>query len=334
LVTTGDFPQADKIMQVGEVARAVKAGNQTDKDIEKYIGLASQGRQGRYYRLAAQILGLVVNQNNNSVLTELGEEYATLTSVSARREFLARCLVETTVFAAALSYIRQQSPTNAQLRVWFRNYYPGEKSTADRRYSTFVAYLQEARLVEDAGSQLRASGVSVAVLKQHKTIKTGIAGKPVNKTFIEGSSSGAKQTIKIEIDAQKRERANQTHWNLITAKTAFLTSRKMPAEENYLIDLFSTVNGDTMIYEMKSLSGMNLSSQVRRAIAQLYEYRYIFSIPTARLCIVTNAQIAKSDGWLIDYLAADRQIAYEWTTDFSSFECAPNSKSLLAGFAP
>lgn len=79
-IETSDFPQADRLQQVGEVAIAVSKGNHTDDDIENYIGLESSGRQGRYYRLAAEILGLVTNEANNAELTPVGKEYSTLSN--------------------------------------------------------------------------------------------------------------------------------------------------------------------------------------------------------------------------------------------------------------
>jgi hypothetical protein len=257
-----------------------------------------------------------------------------LSNKNSQRELLARSLMETTVFSDALRYIRNQNPTDGQLQAWFSNYYPGQKGTAHRRYSTFTAYLKDAQLVDASAVKIRASRSTIAVEKIHNKIQSGIAGKPVKKEALEAIKSTSTGTIKFEISSQKRERANQVHWNLVVAKTAFLKARSLPADDNRLVDLFSSRHADTIIYEMKSLSGKNLSSQIRHAVAQLYEYRYIFSQPKATLCIVTNSAISKTDSWVTDYLATDRNIAYEWTEDFESFSCTKASKTLLADFAP
>ncbi len=49
---------------------AVHNGHHTDDAMENYIGVDSTGRQGRYYRLAAEKLGLVeLIRNNHTILT-------------------------------------------------------------------------------------------------------------------------------------------------------------------------------------------------------------------------------------------------------------------------
>lgn len=146
-ITTADFPQADRLLQVGAVAMAVKNGHQADTEIEDELELNSRGRQGRYYRLAAEILGLVTNHKNQAELTALGEKYARLTNRSAKVEFLARRLLVTPVFQQALAYIEKDCPSDRQLKNWFRDFYPGKRNTADRRFSTFQHYLRDSNLV-------------------------------------------------------------------------------------------------------------------------------------------------------------------------------------------
>jgi hypothetical protein len=72
----------------------------------------------------------------------------------------------------------------------------------------------------------------------------------------------------------------------------------------------------------------NLKSQIRKAIAQLYEYRYRIEQPTAQLCIITNSILPN---WLGKYLVNDRKIAYQWTTDFESFTAFDGTDRLLTG---
>jgi len=333
MVSTADFPQADRLLQVGKVAIAIANGHRADNAIERFIGLASGGRQGRYYRLAAEILGLIKNRHNYAELTPLGEEYATLETQKARADFLARCLVDAPVFRTALNYIYRHTPSEQQLQTWFRKYYPGARGTADRRYTTFLSYLRDADLVKYDRAALQVKKYEGALLKQKTAISKGISGKRL------APSSGAPKTsatgyIRYEVDAQKRERANHAHWNLVTAKASYLEGNGWPAYENEHIDLYTKSGRDTVIYEMKSVTANNLLPQVRKAIAQLYEYRFIFSVPSAKLCVVTNTPPQKSDLWLIDYLAKDRLIAYEWTEDFMKFHCHRASKRLLAQFAP
>lgn len=340
MITTADFPQADRLNQVGLVAEAISKGHHTDDGIEHYIGLDSGGRQGRYYRRAAVVLGLIANDQNFSILTTLGQEYAMLATEAARTDFLARCLVDTPVFHRALQYILTVSPNEMQLKAWFRQFYPGLNGTADRRFSTFMNYLRDARLVDYAMGVYKLSKFSGSVTKQLQIPGKNSIGskKPLIPSTPPGQppAATAKGIIQIDVDSQKLERANQTHWKLIDAKSSFLSDRGLVPHEHIQIDLFCENNEDFIFYEMKSINdqGTNLLSQLRKAVSQLYEYRFIYDQPSARLCIVTNQGVTSKDEWLLNYLAKDRAIAYEWTEDFHSFQSRADSRLLTGSFSP
>ncbi len=336
MVDKSDFPQADRLEQVGHVATAINLGKHSDAEIEAFIGLASDGRQGRYYRRAAEVLGLITTQDNYSSLTELGQEYNTLGPDAAKKDFLARCLIETPVFREALRYIHQHKPDDAKLRQWFRVYYPGAQSTADRRFSTFTSYLRDADLLGrnlPRNDVLRHQG---SVVKKTTEQGVGLRGQGNQGPSAQAPVFTAAGIQQADIDIQKMERAGQVHWRLVDAKATFLEERDLEPVSNPQIDLFTNDAGAVIIYEMKSVEalGANLLSQVRKAVAQLYEYRYVYNEPSARLCIVTNAAVPAAERWLLNYLAADRLIAYEWTADFVNFECDAASRSLLGSFSP
>jgi hypothetical protein len=336
MVSTSDFPQADRLEQVGLVAAAIAAGKRSDTEIEAFIGLASNSRQGRYYRRAAEVLGLITTQDNYSSLTDLGVEYNTVNSNGSRIDFLARCLVETPVFREALRYIHQYKPDDAKLRQWFRGYYPGAQNTADRRFITFTNYLRDADLLGrnlPRNDLLRYRG---SVIKKTTDQGIGLRGENNQEPPRQAPVFTAAGIQQADIDIQKIERAGQAHWRLVDAKATFLEQRELEPVSNPQIDLFTNDAGAVIIYEMKSVNpaDRNLLSQVRKAVAQLYEYRYVYNEPQARLCIVTNAAIPTGERWLLNYLAIDRQIAYEYTADFVNFECDQASKNLLGSFSP
>ena|SRR6218665_1920372 len=334
MVETSDFPQADRILQVGLVAKAVHKKLQTDEDIERFIRLDSGARQGRYYRHAAEILGLISNANNRSILTPLGKEYISLINRSSQLEFLARCIVDSPVFQIALQYIQSNQPDEEQLRAWFMNFYPGEESTARRRFSTFFKYLVDTNLIaQTTQSRLFVTKFHGAIARKGFRVVDGMRGTPVDPDEIRQYT---RKTINnaYEINQTAIERANQTHWLLVSGKSGFLRERGFSADQNQRIDLFSDGPGGKIIYEMKSINGLNLISQTRKAVAQLYEYRYIFSAPAARLCIVTDERLAGEHQWLANYLAKDRCIAYVWTEDFVEFKCSKDSHLILEEFSP
>lgn len=327
-IKTSDFPQADRLEQVGKVAIAVSKGNYTDDDIESYIGLESSGRQGRYYRLAAEILGLVVNEANNAKLTALGREYATLSERSSRIDFLGRCLIETKVFNEALKYIHEYKPNDRRLKLWFRTLYPGANSTADRRFSTFLNYINQANLVEKSKGIHQLEKYTGGILKIKKDDQELRNNKASEKSPIYRSGN-----VTYNVDAQKMERANKIHWELVTAKSQYLHNLGFQAYENEHIDLY-VKDEEVILYEMKSLNrdSINFIAQTRKAISQLYEYRYIFNLPKANLCIVTNSAVPNKNYWYLKYLTKDRRIAYEWTDDFENFNTDNASKAILGNF--
>ena len=61
-ISITQVPQADELSKVILAVEAVSQENTTDKRIADYVGFTD--RQGRYYRLAAEILGLLTNDRH------------------------------------------------------------------------------------------------------------------------------------------------------------------------------------------------------------------------------------------------------------------------------
>lgn len=139
---TSDFLQADDINKVFGVVEAVSAGLITDEQIENYLGLNSKSRQGRYYRLAAEKIGLIINSENNASLTTTGQFF--INSSLNERAILAQNLIASLpVFSQVISHFRGNISINInQLNSYFLSIYPGEASTAARRFSTFMNYIR------------------------------------------------------------------------------------------------------------------------------------------------------------------------------------------------
>src|SRR4030066_55983 len=74
-ITSRDLPQADRLESVLLTVLAVGNGARTDIEIANQIpSIEDDDRQGRYYRNAAEILGFILNESNNSTLTQAGRE--------------------------------------------------------------------------------------------------------------------------------------------------------------------------------------------------------------------------------------------------------------------
>jgi C-terminal AAA-associated domain len=338
---TEDFPQADKLNQVAMVADAVKSGRDSDHEIESFIGLDSENRQGRYYRKAAELLGLITTYDNHSQLTALGKSFTQLATQQERTDFLATLLTSTELFATIGRFIADKKPSESELRSFLIELYPGKSSTASRRISSIRAYLRDANLAVFVDGRLVPGPVAGGAL-----VKRVREEEPATryKFALEGNNTVAvptpehpifdAETYSIEVDLAKHERAVLTHRKLVDAKATFLHAHGLSAKQTRLIDLFSEGQPGLAIYEMKSLSGENFVAQMRRAVSQLYEYRYAYQAQTARMCIVTNRPPASTELAYVEYLESDRRMAYVWTEDFASFACLQESAALLGGFAP
>lgn len=139
---TSDFLQADDINKVFAVVIAVSQNLITDQQIETYLGLDSGSRQGRYYRLAAQKLGLIANFENNATLTATGQLFINY-SLNQRAILAQNLIASLPVFSTVISHFRTSGQINIEdLRAYFISIYPGEESTASRRFSTFMNYIR------------------------------------------------------------------------------------------------------------------------------------------------------------------------------------------------
>jgi len=108
----------------------------------------------------------------------------------------------------------------------------------------------------------------------------------------------------------KMEHANQSHKETLAFLRDFLAKRNISVSENKLIDNFCFLSDRPAIFEIKSINEENEREQIRHAISQLYEYRFLHSLFDATLWIVFSTR--PSSQWYIDYLLGDRSINVLW----------------------
>jgi hypothetical protein len=126
----------------------------------------------------------------------------------------------------------------------------------------------------------------------------------------------------------RREKANLEHARILNMLAAILRLKGYEVFENIFVDLFMSTSEQSFIFEIKSNNSRNTLSQIRKAIAQLYEYRYRIEYPQAILCIVLQQK--PSQDWVIDYLLNDRNILICWLVDEVRLECPEQCYCTLA----
>ena len=116
--------------------------------------------------------------------------------------------------------------------------------------------------------------------------------------------------IVSQISKAKIERANKSHEYTLQILVNTLQKNGFQVEYSRLIDAYCRLKTGPAIFEVKSITSNNERSQSRKAISQLYEYRYLHSVPNSSLWIVFSTTPFSS--WIVNYLENDRGIGVLW----------------------
>ena len=124
--------------------------------------------------------------------------------------------------------------------------------------------------------------------------------------------------------------ATETHEELLQELRRFLEQRQLELVENRYVDAHCRLpDGQSLLFEVKSLSDDNELEQMRSGVAQLYEYRYREDLEDASLWLVFSRRPTK-EVWIEHYLEQDRDIRVLWIVDGelggSSFDRLPERR--------
>lgn len=163
-ISISQVPQADELSKVIMAVEAVDNGCKTDLQIADYIGFTD--RQGRYYRLAAEILNLLENQNNSASLTDEGKDLIVLDDENRIRK-IRTILKENLLFKKILNRIEQSDNglIRAQIIDFLTELIEGSESTITRRYSTIINWLLSSSLLKLDIRELDEEGEKETVYK-------------------------------------------------------------------------------------------------------------------------------------------------------------------------
>jgi len=321
LAQTRYWPQADRLENVIATVRAVSGGYASDEAIGTALGAgrgrAYASRQGRYYRLASEILGFTRRiRKNVSRPTLLGRKLLR-SDKAQQRKILTRQILTRQVFQNVLGILaasgnqvsrRELESTIASLA----NTTPG---MARRRLRTIIAWLEYLKIARSKNEKVILQKLPISVNK----IEIGDPEVPVlpkqrqMKLFREVSRRKMKALgfLKYEVDATRRERADATHERLRTLLARRIRRSNVWPTYNDLVDLAARIDNQDFIIEVKS-RGKRVKDQVRKGISQLYEYRYLEGLPEAKLVLLIETAFSGKEKWLLDYLVKDRGIYVVW----------------------
>lgn len=326
-IRTADIPQADDLGKVLEVVSAVSEGATSYQRIAQEIGVVE--RQGRYYRLAAEIVGLIRRTSRNKVqLTETGQGFVKA-GQAKKKAILADAIAGTRLFQRVLPFLeskREEGCDRAGLRRFLKSVTRQTGPTMiPRRTHTIVSWLKHAGLVRQRGGRFFLEkfpkGASVA---EYASIEEPLIPRTFALSEYRETARRAKavaKSIKYSIDQTQVERASAVHEKLTALVAEKIRAAGGIPRKNQLIDLAARIRTLPFIIEVKSTSRENARAQVRRGLSQLYEYRYLQGIPDARLLLVVQHPLGAALEWLIDYLVKDRGILVAWDGDMRTLHC-------------
>ncbi len=335
-IPSEDIPQADVLDEVVRAVEAVAKGATTFEEIARALGKVD--RQGRYYRRAGEILGFIHNipMRNHASLTPTGRAF--IQNPGRRSELLADAVLKSRLMQRAFPFfeahgksgIRRQELTDFVRKMTE----PVGESMIPRRVSTVVSWLGSIGMIQERDGRYFLSGELPAGVKivEYEALEEPLLPKKYNLdeyNGVAGSVRRAKGMLTVMVDDATKERAEKAHKMLVEMVAKKIRRAGAIPRNNPIVDLAATVKGDDFLFEMKSTTDGNVHSQVRRAISQLYEYRYMQQIPLAKLVVVIENPPPDEKKWLVDYVVKDRELLIAWDGDGKTLHCPPEIRQDL-----
>jgi hypothetical protein len=334
-IPSKDVPQADKL---GEIVRTVESvANGARKDTEIAIAFDKDPRQARYYRRGCEILGLLQNYRNNAELTAKGKEF--IEHPQRQKNILADAVLRSRTIQRTLPFLeahREKGVRREELKHFLDEVTETKgKSMIPRRINSVVGWLSGIGMLMKRKDRYYLTGTfpsGVEIVEYAEIDEPLLPTKYDLKEYVgvAGNVRKAKGIVNALIDDAKKERAERAHQMLVDIVAQKIRSSDSIPKSNPYVDLAATLKGDDFLFEMKSTTDGNVHGQVRRAISQLYEYRYLQQTPSAKLVVVIENPPPDEKKWLVDYVVKDRQLLIAWDGDGKALHCPPEVRKELA----
>lgn len=323
LIPSDQIPQADNLIDVLRTVISVSQGSRTFQDIAQDIGKVE--RQGRYYRKAAEIIGLITTPSTNaSILTPLGQEFIRSNAVMTNPIFI-QSVLNIRLFQRLIPFLEANS-ANGLSRQNIIDFIIDvsdleRNSMAPRRVSSVVSWLEELNIIERRYERfyLLTSTINNSIgLLSFTNIDEPILPRSTELSeyeTVQERSNNARETIIIYRDQATLDRADNAHRHLVNLVAQRIKHSGQIPRYNQLIDLATRHNDQDIIFEMKSITDDNARKQLRNGLSQLYEYQYLQNLPNSNLVLVIERDLPQASRWMIDYLEQNRNINLIWDGD-------------------
>src|SRR5665213_742787 len=322
-IPSDEIPQADVITDVIRTVISVSQGAESFQDIASAINKVE--RQGRYYRKAAEIIGLIQTPTrNHSVLTSLGDEFMR-TGPTLTNPLLIQGVLQARIFQRLLPFLELHSDagvSRSEIEDFIHTV--ADISTVTmipRRFSSVVSWLEDLHVIERRGERFFLSipvvNNSVGIVSFEDVDEPLLPRTTDLQEYrtLELRNSSAREAVITYQNAAALERADNAHRRLVNLVASRIKISGSIPRFNQIIDLAARHNNEDFIFEMKSITDGNSKSQVRRALSQLYEYKYLQNLPNSNLVLVLERPLPSATHWMIDYLEQERNINVIWDGD-------------------
>jgi hypothetical protein len=142
--------------------------------------------------------------------------------------------------------------------------------------------------------------------------------KPIKNSSKHPVSLSTDRFIQIQYEKNKLDKANLSHFKTQRILEQMLKDFGVQPVETKHIDVYAVINGDQVLFEVKSISQRNERPQTRNAVSQLYEYAYLYAIDNPVYYVLFSSK--PDNEWLIHYLEKERSIRTLWINDEGRIE--------------
>ena len=299
-LTTREIPQADTLENIIDAVEFVSKGYDSYQMIAKKLGLVE--RQGRYYRLAGELLGLIHNipHQNMARLTPLGKKFLSSNSDERRKimfdQIFAVPVVQTVIgiLAASGGCALQEEIS----RVLFDIVTDSTKTMMGRRLQTILSWLGTLGIVTKSGSVVKLVNFPDSInLIEIKDVRLPVLPridepKLFKDVFVSALSN--REIIQVEVAKASLERTNKDHEILRNLFAEGVRTCGSISTFNSYVDLAARINSSSIIVEAKIL-GSNLQSELQKGMSQLSRYKCLQCLPEANGILLVDQDLSKVD---------------------------------------
>lgn len=322
-IPSDEIPQADRLSELIRTIICISQGGQSYQDIAAFIGKVE--RQGRYYRKAAEIIGMLITpMRNQSVLTPLGQQFIQ-TGAEINNPLLIQAVLNSRIFQRIIPFLELNSTVgvNKEEIVDFITSVSevGVDTVGPRRFSSVVSWLEELQIIQrrDGRYYLVPNIINNSIpILNFTEIDEPLLPKTTDLheyQTVEMRTNRANETVIFYRNEAAVDRADNAHRRLVNLVADRIRNINSIPRYNQFIDLAARVGETDYIFEMKSITDTNSKSQVRNGLSQLYEYSYLQNLPEASLVLVIEKQMPADTKWMIEYLEVNRKIQIIWDGD-------------------